>query len=68
MLSIYTLLQNHGFERSRIPMSEKKLNLQEALDLLPNHPSESSDALTDDTSDGEVLANKCVGIFVTFLR
>ncbi|GFX33889.1 hypothetical protein TNCV_3962981 [Trichonephila clavipes] len=33
------------------------LSLQEALDLLLNLPSESSDALTDDSSDEEVPVN-----------
>ncbi|GFY32276.1 hypothetical protein TNCV_3557841 [Trichonephila clavipes] len=34
-----------------------KLSLQEALDLLQKLPSESSDALTDDSADKEVPAN-----------
>ncbi|GFW85887.1 hypothetical protein TNCV_1623311 [Trichonephila clavipes] len=36
---------------------KNKLSLSEALDLLQNLPSEISDALTDDFSDGEVPAN-----------
>ncbi|GFY36679.1 hypothetical protein TNCV_2566421 [Trichonephila clavipes] len=36
---------------------KKKLSLQEALDLLQNLPSESNDALTDDSSDEDVPAN-----------
>ncbi|GFY14666.1 hypothetical protein TNCV_647101 [Trichonephila clavipes] len=39
----------------RMP-GKKKLSLQEALDLLQNLPSASSDALTDDSSD-EVPVN-----------
>ncbi|GFT91475.1 uncharacterized protein TNCV_4286241 [Trichonephila clavipes] len=35
---------------------KKKLSLQEALDLLQNLPSESSDALIDDSSDEDVPA------------
>ncbi|GFS78761.1 hypothetical protein TNCV_3149151 [Trichonephila clavipes] len=35
---------------------KKKLYLQEALDLLQNLPSESGDALTDDSSDEDVPA------------
>ncbi|GFV39750.1 DDE_3 domain-containing protein [Trichonephila clavipes] len=35
----------------------KKFSLQEALDFLRNLPFESSDALTDDSSDEEVPAN-----------
>ncbi|GFV48715.1 hypothetical protein TNCV_2590751 [Trichonephila clavipes] len=36
---------------------EKKLSLQEAFGLLQNLPSESSDSLTDDSSDEAVPAN-----------
>ncbi|GFV08463.1 hypothetical protein TNCV_2936791 [Trichonephila clavipes] len=36
---------------------KKQLSLQEVLDLLQNMPYESSDALTDDSSDEEVPAN-----------
>ncbi|GFV01080.1 hypothetical protein TNCV_1010011 [Trichonephila clavipes] len=36
---------------------KKKLSLQEALDLLQNLPSKSSDALTDDSSDEQVPTN-----------
>ncbi|GFT47650.1 hypothetical protein NPIL_127481, partial [Nephila pilipes] len=36
---------------------KKKLSLQEALDLLQSFPSESSDALSDDSSDEEVPGN-----------
>ncbi|GFV85822.1 hypothetical protein TNCV_2004421 [Trichonephila clavipes] len=36
----------------------EKLSLQEALDLSQNLISESSDAVTNDASDEEILANK----------
>ncbi|GFT28977.1 hypothetical protein TNCV_3586391 [Trichonephila clavipes] len=40
-----------------IVFRKKKPSLQEALDLLQNLPSESSDALTDDSSDEDDPAN-----------
>ncbi|GFW75459.1 uncharacterized protein TNCV_4426431 [Trichonephila clavipes] len=39
---------------------EKKLDLQEVLDLLQNLPSESIDALTEDSLDEEVPANNMI--------
>ncbi|GFW72368.1 hypothetical protein TNCV_704051 [Trichonephila clavipes] len=44
------------FREAHLISGEKKLSLQEALDLL-NVPSEISDVLTDDFSDEEVPAN-----------
>ncbi|GFT81388.1 hypothetical protein TNCV_3672701 [Trichonephila clavipes] len=40
----------------RMP-AKKKLSVQEALDLLQNLSSESSEALTEDSSYGKVSAN-----------
>ncbi|GFU92908.1 hypothetical protein TNCV_2080541 [Trichonephila clavipes] len=45
----------HKAHQTRV--RKKKLNPQDALHLLQNLPFESKDALTDDSSDEEVLGN-----------
>ncbi|GFW55559.1 hypothetical protein TNCV_119431 [Trichonephila clavipes] len=44
------------FKKTRV-FGKKKFSFNEALDLLQNLPSESSDALIGDSSDEEVPAN-----------
>ncbi|GFU85804.1 hypothetical protein TNCV_2036351 [Trichonephila clavipes] len=41
---------------------KKEVSLQEALDLLQNLPSETSDVLTDDFSDEEVPENNLLEV------
>ncbi|GFW47173.1 hypothetical protein TNCV_56261 [Trichonephila clavipes] len=45
------------FSIADVVSRKKKPSLQEALDLLQNLPSESIDALADDSSDEDVPAN-----------
>ncbi|GFX30544.1 hypothetical protein TNCV_3461951 [Trichonephila clavipes] len=51
------ILSRYKFRDSHVSRKKKPPSLQEALDLLQNLPSESNDALTDDSSDEDVPTN-----------